>query len=111
MKNDETEIKEFFDQIRETEWKETEIPQFELPKKKRKSPLVRYLLPLSGVAAALLFFFGIDWDKEVVTTEENTLVITMTIGEPMNTDDFLSEESSMNNWKSPSDILIQEFEE
>jgi len=111
MKNDETEIKEFFDQIRETEWNETEIPQFELPKKKRKSPMVRYLLPLSGIAAALLLFFGIDWDKEAVTVEENTLVITMTIGEPMNTDDFLSEEASMANWKSPSDILIQEFED
>lgn len=111
MKNDETEIKEFFDQIRETEWKETEIPRFELPQKKHKPSIVRYLLPFGAVAAALLLFFGIDWDKEAVTAEENTLVITMTIGEPMNTDDFLSEETSMSNWKSPSDILIQEFED
>ena len=111
MKNDETEIREFFSQIRETDLKETEIPQFELPQKKRKPSMVRYLIPLAAAAAALLLFFGIDWSKEVIETEDNTLVITMTIGEPMNTDNFLSEETSMTNWKSPSDILIQEFED
>lgn len=110
MKHDDNDIKQFFDQLRENDRTETEIPAFELPVSKRKQPIIRYLLP-AAVAASLLLFFGIDWEKEVVENEDNTLVITMTVEAPMNTDDFISEEASMSNWKSPSDILIQEFED
>jgi len=111
MKNEDSEMKEFFNQMRATDLKEKEIPPFELPQKKQKPSMVRYLLPLATVAAMLLLFFGIDWNKEVVETEDNTLVITMTIEAPMSTDGFMADESSMTQWKSPSDILIQEFED
>ncbi|MEM7084954.1 MAG: hypothetical protein AAF489_02150 [Bacteroidota bacterium] len=111
MKDEDKELKEFFGQMRASEAKEIEIPPFELPQVKRKPSTVRYLLPLGSVAAALFLFFGMDWGKEVVESEENMLVITMTIEEPMNTDEFLSDEKSITEWKSPSDILIQEFED
>lgn len=111
MKNEDSEMKEFFSQMRETDLNETEIPKFELPQEKQKPSMMRYLLPLATMAAMLMLFFGIDWNKKVVETEDNTLVITMTIEVPMSTDGFMADESSMMQWKSPSDILIQEFED
>ncbi len=112
MKQEDNDIKEFFERLQETDRLEAEIPSFNLPEAppKPKRSVLRYLLPL-GVAASLLLFFGIDWGPHNTSIEDETLVITMTIEESNTTDDFLSDETSISSWKSPSDILIQEFED
>jgi len=110
MKQEDDDIKEFFDQLKKADANETEIPKFQLSEQKPKPSKLRYLIPLA-VAASLLLFFGMDWNGPTEAEESATMVITMTVETSSGTDNFISEETSMSSWKSPSDILIQEFED
>ena len=65
-----------------------------------------------GVAAslliALIFYLGVDKKTNI---PENELVIMLSGEKEINTQSLISIEPTMNSWKSPSDFLIDDFNE
>ena len=108
MKQEDSDIKTYFETLKQFEAKHIEIPAFNMPKKSPKRKRYYYLVP-SAIAATLLLLFGLS--NDVQKTENETLLINLTTTSNTNTDDLIKEESSITNWESPTRILIQEFED
>ena len=110
MKNDEPKIEKFFSEIKEFDKSNLEIPEFELPNRKVGRFRYLYLIP-TGIAAALLVGLGFYRSNDTGGHSTNEMVITMTIEPTTNTNNLIESQQSISSWKSPTNTLINEFED
>jgi hypothetical protein len=110
MNSPEDNIKDFFSEMRK---KDEQVPIPEFAELIRKRPQWRRMLfPSLGAAASILIalHFYLDADKER-NIQENELVIILSGKTEINTQSLVSGEPSINSWESPSDFLIDDFNE
>jgi hypothetical protein len=110
MNNPEDNIQDFFSEMRKKD-DQTPIPEFdELIKKRprRRKMFFTSLAVAASLLIAVIFYFDVD---EKTNIPENELVIIFSDENEINTQSLISIEPSMNSWKSPSDFLIDDFNE
>lgn len=99
-------IKTFFAEMRKKESQQP-VPEFERMLPKKKSSLVRYIIPAS-IAASLIVGFGIWLENPKTLTEEDIVVITLE-NEETHTESLLTDNMSVFSWQSETDALINDF--
>jgi hypothetical protein len=111
MNRSDDDIRKFFDEMRRHD-NQAAIPEFDELTKNHKRPRSRklYFIPL-GAAASLLIALGVYFsiDKETDDQVNGELVIIFSEEKAINTQSLISEESSIDSWKAPSDFLIDDF--
>lgn len=113
MKKDQ-DIKDIFERLKEQDGTEIDIPKFEMPAGK-SNRFVFHKTTVFTAAASILLLVGLmmyfEWPVTKESPEDDILLtVTFSLGEEEETD-YISEETSISDWESPSDILIQEFED
>lgn len=110
MRNHEDNIQDFFSEMRKKD-EQTPTPEFDELIKRR--PRWRKIFFTSLAAAASLIIawnFYFTEDKKT-NAEENELVIILSSKDEITTQSLISIDPSINSWESPSDFLIDDFNE
>lgn len=110
MSNPDDNIQEFFSEMRK---KDAQMPMPEFDELISKRPQWRKMFFASLAAAAsiiiaLNFYFAEDKKANV---PEHELVIIISGEGGINTESLISVEPTINSWESPSDFLIDDFNE
>lgn len=106
MNTEDHDIKSFFAEMRKKD-RQQPIPEFEKILPKKKSLIIRYIIPVS-IAASLIVGFGIWANISKNIPQEETIVITIE-SEETHTESLLTDNMSIFSWESQTDALINDF--
>ena len=111
MKDENKDIKEFFEKLRTEDDRSLKVPTFETIAPKKSRP-VRFMAMVASIAAvlAVVLFLTKEESNEKVTAQ-NELVLTIILTTDENEEFLLDDLSSLSEWQASSDILINEFDE
>jgi hypothetical protein len=107
--------KDFHDFFAEMRIKDEQVPIPEFNELITKRSRSRNLFIPLGVAASVTLLIGIYFyfgaDKESVISQQTELTIILVTEKNGYTQSLISNESSIDAWQSPSDFLIDDFNE